>query len=237
MVASVVIVVDLAHGQNPPPSTKVNVVEPDTLTSSAVSPLGSCAVVSMETVVTLLVWSPSEQQTVPIIAELLVLLGTLQSAPGSVAGGGQEDGHATLLTLETPHVTTASLAPLLTAFFREFLTYHALENSVIPKRITNSRRRTSAVSINAWPFLRVRTLLSCRTFILIIVLFKPKRNVRSPGRRCPEISILPYRLLYGFTSALLTLENTLFTLLPVPFTIRMTTMAIRTSSNAYSTNV
>ncbi len=50
-------------------------------------------------------------------------------------------------------VTAATLAPCLTAFLREFLTYHALANSAIAtKRMTNNIS-TKAVSTNAWPFL------------------------------------------------------------------------------------
>jgi hypothetical protein len=45
-------------------------------------------------------------------------------------------------------VTAATLAPCLAAFLREFFVYQALENSVIPKRISNNKKSTNAVSIN-----------------------------------------------------------------------------------------
>ncbi len=45
-------------------------------------------------------------------------------------------------------VTTATLAPCLTAFLREFFVYHALENSAMPIRMINSNKSTNAVSTN-----------------------------------------------------------------------------------------
>ena len=52
-----------------------------------------------------------------------------------------------LLGREATGVTTATLAPCLAAFFIEFFVYQALENSVIPKRISSNRKSTNAVSI------------------------------------------------------------------------------------------
>jgi len=43
-------------------------------------------------------------------------------------------------------VTTAILAPCLTAFLREFFVYQALANSVIPKTTRSSKKRVKAVS-------------------------------------------------------------------------------------------
>ena len=56
-------------------------------------------------------------------------------------------------------VTTATLAPCLAAFLRVFFVYQALENSVIPKRISSNKKSTNAVSIKVCPSRLLKVLI------------------------------------------------------------------------------
>jgi hypothetical protein len=80
------------------------------------------------------------------IAFMIAALSGLESALG-------HKGHAKLLIGKAiAGVTAATLAPCLTAFLKEFFRNHALENSVIPKRMINKKKSIKAVSINVCPF-------------------------------------------------------------------------------------
>lgn len=83
-----------------------------------------------------------------VITALVITPGAAAVPHGFVTGVGV--GHCVVSAgrkLATG-VTTATLAPCLTAFLREFFVNHARANSVINNRMANINKSISAVSIN-----------------------------------------------------------------------------------------
>jgi hypothetical protein len=165
--ASVEKVCVLVHGQGELPTIKLNVALTQT---STVSPETGATDLRMPVSLSLIVnltrvsfdgfeslCTPGEQQTAH--ATSLVLGGLLAGGPGghvkpphcisppvlAVHGTSAEEVGVRFVA---GFITTAILAPCLAAFFIEFFVYQALENSVIPKRISSNRKSTNAVSIN-----------------------------------------------------------------------------------------
>jgi hypothetical protein len=148
--ASAVKVCVLPHGHGELPTINVNVVWALTKTVSPwfKPPLELSSVYVTLTFVVLGL-TPGEQQTTALIS--LIFTGvtvkghvTLPHGMNVPSPGG---GTSSVGAKPGVGVTTATLAPDLTAFFREFFVYHALENSVMPNRISSNRKSTKAVSI------------------------------------------------------------------------------------------
>ena len=138
-----VILVESGHGQGEPPTIYVNVDDASTVIVSPAfnPPLPSSSFIVKFTIV------PAGKPG----AEIHISQKTcaFPVRPSQFAGG--EAGFVSESAV-IPDVTTATLAPCLAAFFREFFVYQALANSDIPKRMSNNIKSIKAVSIKVCPF-------------------------------------------------------------------------------------
>lgn len=172
--------IEPGHGQGEPPITKSNVVVALTFIVSSVfaTLFPSSSGIVIVTLVVLLFRTPGEQHTLFIMSVLFA----------GVVGHGLLL-HCWLAGIATLGVTTAILAPCLTAFLREFLVYQALANSDIPNKISNNNVSIKAVSINVCPF--------CFLNIFIFVCVIKVRPSKGPDKK--SVKMVSFRnLIMGY---------------------------------------
>ena len=141
--AFVEILVDVGHGHGEPPTIYANVVVPLTVT---VSP-GFNPLIPLSSTIVKVIVVPVGRPGAEI--HILQKTSSLPVRPLQFAGG--EFGFVSE-SFVMPGVTTAVLAPCLTAFLREFFVYQARANSDMPNRMSNNKKSIRAVSTNVCPF-------------------------------------------------------------------------------------
>jgi len=149
--ASVVNVCSLPHGHGELPTINVNVVLALTkIVSPRSKPPLVLSSVYVKLTLVVLGLTPGEQQTTAVISLLFAGMPVKGhvTPPHSMNVASPGGGTSSVGAKPGVGVTTATLAPDLAAFLIEFFVYQALENSVIPKRISSNRKSTNAVSIN-----------------------------------------------------------------------------------------
>jgi len=147
--AAVVKSIDLLQGQGESPTIKLNTDETVTVTAS---PEFSVLSDPKSTLIVAVAPEGTPGDAIHISQKTLAFPVRPSQLAGSVAGFD-----AVPSTMEG--VTTATLAPCLAAFLSEFFVYHARENSVIPKRISNNKKSTNAVSIKVCPSRLLKVLI------------------------------------------------------------------------------